>query len=399
MWVGVSVRGLPQLWGCEYDTNNAFEHCQQCRIREGKAVSWIGAKARGQHTIFHPDGLQKTAFSGPVPRCLMPRGTIVVETLFPDKFNQPLDLIDYERWHKYRRSIHMVLGPNGRLWLANEQGVNLMMTSLDLSPCQKDTPIRISFSWDAYQNRSWLSAEDMATGQIYSKAIDTAFAIPMDDLARILFCKDRQSVKPAVSTLLLSDDVEKLGYASGLSAGARVDTEHGPIAIENLTCGDLIATQDASLTPLIALIKTEVPNFGAYRSVELRRPFQNLAQTLSVSKDTQILTDGADTEYQFGCELVSVRAEHIAPFVPRSQIEDAPIVTRYQLILQHPGAFRVAGVSVLSLVAQHDVHDTALHARTRLSDLKPSQASPPKAPSPRQLMEHEATALLSDRYL
>lgn len=371
----------------------------QCRIRRGKAVSWIGAKARGQHATFNPNGLQKTAFAGAVPRHLMPRGTVVVETLFPDQFNQPLDLIDYERWHKYRRSMHMVLGPNGRLWFANEQGVNLMMTSLDLSSCQKDTPIRISFSWDAYQNRSWLSAEDMETGQIYSKTIDTAYPIPMDDLARILFSKDRQSVTPAVSTLLLSDRVEKLGYASGLSAGALVDTENGPTPIEHLTQGDLIGTHDSGLTPLVALIKTEVPNFGAYRSVELRRPFQHLTQTLSVSKDVNVLTDGVDTEYQFGCESVSVRAEHIAPFVPRSQIDCAPMVTRYHLILQQPSAFRVAGVSVLSMVATHNTHDANLHAHTRLSHLDARTFPHTQNSTPRQLLEHEATALLSDRYL
>jgi hypothetical protein len=362
-------------------------------------VSWIGAKARGQHAIFDPNGLQKAAFKGAIPRRLMPRGTLVVETLFPDQFNQPLDLIDYERWHKYRRSMHMVLGPKGRLWFANEQGANLMMSSLDLSACQKDTPIRISFAWDASQGRSWLSAEDLATGHLYSKTIDTAYAIPMDDLARILFCKDRQSVTPAVSALYISDQVEKLGYASGLAAGALVETEDGPTPIEDLAQGDLVVTQDSGLTPLVALIRTQVPNFGAYRGVELRQPFQNLTQTLSVSKDTHILTDGADTEYQFGCELVSLRAEHIAPFVPRAQINCAPVATRYHLILRDSGAFQVAGVSVLSLTAEHNTFDADLHARTRLSHLDAHMLTALKTSTPRLLYEHEATALLSDRYL
>ncbi|MBU2937226.1 MULTISPECIES: Hint domain-containing protein [Pacificibacter] len=362
-------------------------------------MSWIGAKTRGQHTIFNPNGLQKTAFTGAIPRRLMPRGTIVVETLFPDQFNQPLDLIDYERWHDYRRSLHMVLGPNERLWLANEQGANLMMPSLDLSACEKDTPIRISFAWDAYQMRSWLSAEDLATGQIYSKTIKTAYAIPMDDVARVLFCKDCQSIAPAVSALFVSDQVEKLGYSSGLSSGALVDTENGPTPIEKLAHGDLIATQDSDLSPLVALIQTEVPNFGSYRGVELRQPFQNLTQTLSVSKDTHILTNGIDTEYQFGCESVSLKAEHIAPFVPRSQGHSAAVTTRYQLILENSGAFQVAGISVLSLTARHDTHNADLHARTRLSHLNANQLVPSKASRPRLLYEHEATTLLSDRYL
>lgn len=383
----------------EYDTGYTFEHRLRYQKRTLKTVSWIGAKTLGRPAIFDPNGLQKTAFTGAVPRRLMPRGTIVVETLFPDRFNQPLDLIDYERWHKYRRSMHMVLGPNGRLWFANEQGANLMMPSLDLSACQKDTPIRISFAWDAYQKRSWLSAEDLVTGQIYSKTINAAYALPMDDVARILFCKDRQSITSAVCTLFISDQIEELGYTSGLSAGALVDTENGPMPIEDLLHGDLIVTQDSGLTPLIALIKSEVPNFGSYRSIKLRQPFQNLTQTLSVSKDTYILTDGIDTEYQFGCETVSLRAEHIAPFVPRSQVKHAPIATRYHLLLKNQSAFQVAGISVLSLAAQHDARDTDLHARTRLSHINPSMLTPSQRPTPRLLYEHEATALLSDRYL
>ncbi|MFT6527753.1 MAG: hypothetical protein ACJAXG_001705 [Celeribacter sp.] len=362
-------------------------------------MSWIGARARGQHAIFDPCGLQKASFTGTVPRRLMPRGTIVIEALFPDKFNQPLELINYERWHKYRRSMHMVLGPNGRLWFANEQGVNLMMTSLDLSSCHKDTPIRISFSWDAYQKRSWLSAEDIGTGQIYSQTIDTAYAIPMDDLARVLFSKDRPSLTSAVSTFLISNQVEKLGYTSGLCAGALVDTENGPTPIEKLAPNDLIVTQDAGLTPLVTLVQSKMPNFGGHRSVELRRPFQNLTQTLSVSKDTHILTGGADTEYQFGCETVSVKAEHIAPFAPRSQIYCAPLATRYHLMLQNLGSFRVAGIAVLSLTPQHDTNNAEVHARTRLSHLTPQRLAQLQTHTPRFLLEHEATALLSDRYL
>lgn len=362
-------------------------------------MSWVGARAAGQHAVFDPRGLRQEHFAGTVPRDLVPRGTIIIETLFPDIFHQPLDLIEYERWHKHRRSMHMVLGPNGRLWFANEQGVNLMVTSLDLSPCEKDSPIRISFSWDAYHNRSWLSAEDMVTGQIYSQSIDTAYAIPMDDLARILFCKDQQALTSAVSTFLIADHIEKLGYASGLNAGAHVETEAGPTPIENLVPGDLIVTQDSNLTPLVALVSSRVPNFGAYRSVELRRPFQNLTQTLSVSKDVHILTDGADTEYQFGCETVHVKAEHISPFVPRSQIECAPLVSRHHLILQNRGAFRVAGVAVLSMSAQHDAFNADLHARTRLAHLAPHLLEPPTSASQRCLLQHEATALLSDRYL
>nr|WP_252729513.1 Hint domain-containing protein [Pacificibacter marinus] len=221
----------------------------------------------------------------------------------------------------------------------------------------------------------------------------------MDDVARVLFGKDCQSITPAVSALFVSDQVEKLGYASGLSSGALVDTENGPTPIEKLAHGDLVVTQDSDLSPLVALIQSEVPNFGSYRCVELRQPFQNLTQTLSVSKDTHILTGGIDTEYQFGCESVSLRAEHIAPFVPHSQVSGAPVATRYHLILQNSGAFKVAGISVLSLTARHNTRDIDLHSRTRLSHLDTNQLTHLQASTPRLLHEHEATALLSDRYL
>ncbi|WP_170162766.1 Hint domain-containing protein [Pacificibacter maritimus] len=349
--------------------------------------------------MFDPNGLKDAPFSGVIPRNNMPRGTIVIETTFPDQFSQPLDLIDYEHWQGFRRSLHMVLGPNGRLWVACEQGVNLMMSSLDLSDCVKDSPIRISFSWDIAQQKSWLSAEDLKSGQLYSKTLDCAVPSAIDDFARILFSTDDTVVTPAVSAIFVSTKVENIGYRSGLGAGALVETEWGPTPIEQVKAGDLVVTHAGDLVPVVALIKTEVPNFGRFQGVDLRRPFQNLSQTLSVSQDTYIMTDGVDVEYEFGHEFVSLRANHIAPFLPRASSKGAPVALRYQLLFSSDLAYRVAGISVHALSVVHDLRDKPLHRRTQLSHVSPVAIDQIDTKPTRKLLSHEATALLSGRYI
>ncbi|MBU0642053.1 MAG: hypothetical protein KKA78_02235, partial [Alphaproteobacteria bacterium] len=63
-------------------------------------------------------------------RRVLHSGSVILETAIPDQFRQPLDLVDYERHADVRRSFHMVMGPNGRLWVAVEQGRTLSVLSL-----------------------------------------------------------------------------------------------------------------------------------------------------------------------------------------------------------------------------------------------------------------------------
>lgn len=362
-------------------------------------MTWVGARSHGRRTSFNPKGLNAGPFSGRVPRHRMARGTLTLETVFPDRFNQPLDLIDYEHWQGDRRSMNMVLGPNGRLWFAVEKGADLSVLSLDLSGYAKETPIQINYSWDAVQNASWLCAENLETGEINVAAHDRAVAIHVDDLARILYDVGVAAVRPAATTFAFSDDIEPVGYSTGVGAQARVQTERGEVPIADLIAGDLIVTHDGGLTPLIAVHRSEVPSFGRWKPVVLARPLLNLEQSFHTSPDTRLLTGGVDTEYHFGTEKVALKAENLAAFLPQRRAENRGAEVYYQLVLETPVAFQISGASVLPLEIRHDINDPIVHAMTGLSHLSPNEIFQSRVNAHRALAKHEAIALLSERYL
>jgi len=360
-------------------------------------MAWLGAVATKCHPVYNSLGLPQGAARGPVGRRVLHSGSVILETAIPDQFCQPLDLIDFERHAELRRSFHMVMGPNGRLWVAVEQGQTLSVLSLDLSAWSKETPIRITYSWCCQTNSAWIGAENLETGAITSKAsTDRPVPLHEDDLARILFAVDRPSLTSDVTCFAFSDHVEPLGYSEGIAAKALVDTEHGPRLIETLTPGTLISTHSGGLSPLVALIETTLPNIGRMGLVRLRRPFQNLLQTLDVSQRCEILTEGVDTAYLFGVEDVSIKAMHIAPFLPVTTSSAGLVSKRYNLVLADFQAYHVAGIRVMPLALNHDPHQPA---PTRLSHLNAIQIPKRCGHDPASLLRHEALALLSDRYL
>jgi len=359
-------------------------------------MAWLGSGAANCHPVYNPHGVEQGASRGSVRCRALTSGSVILETAIPDQFRQPLDLVDFERHAGIRRSFHMVLGPNGRLWVAVEQGQNLSVLSLDLSAWRKETPIRITYSWCCETQNAWVGAENLETGAIKSKA-SAERPVPLyeDDLARILFAIDGPSLTRDVTCFAFAHHVEPLGYSEGIAAKALVDTEHGPRPIETLTPGTLISTQSGGLSPLVALIETTLPNVGSMGLVRLRRPFQNLLQTLDVTQRCEILTEGIDTAYLFGLEDVSIKAIHIAPFLPATASLAGLVSKRYNLVLADFQAYHVAGIRVMPLALNHDPHQAG---PTRLSHLNATQIPKP-CDAPASLLRHEALALLSDRYL
>jgi hypothetical protein len=303
----------------------------------------------------------------------------------------------------------MLLDPHGKLWLANEQGTDLQIASLDISHFLPGAPVRVAYSWDTKAQVSHLSAHNAHTGEIKLRSFNQAPPLSMDDLARILFCNTGGQLNAAIDTFLLSDQIEKLGYFSGIGSNAQVETESGPVLIGKLKPGDLVVTHDGDLTSVVATLASRTPTFGRMRPVELRRPFLNLAASLSVSPDASVVMEGSDAEYYFGCETVSINARYIAPFTPLPYANSAPLVTLHQLVLQDARPFRASGAVFMPLTPTHDTKNAALHTRTRLASIPPEylqnaalshtrEVAAHYLP-PRDLQQHEANVLLSERYL
>ncbi|NIY79226.1 hypothetical protein HCZ23_07055 [Celeribacter sp. HF31] len=358
-------------------------------------MSWLGAGAADRHPVYNPDGLHNGPSRAYVPCRVMPRGSLLLEASLPDQFNQPLDLIEYERHDRFRRSLHMVLGPNGKLWVAIEAGQALSVLSLDLSTWSKDTPIRISYSWDLSKQHAWLGAEHLETGELKTVTGNCA-ALYEEDLARVLFAVDQTALARDVHCIAFADHIEPLGYSEGIGAGALVETAIGPQSIETLKTGAEIVTSSGTKTRLLAGIVSYMPAIGSLAPLRVRRPFQNLKQTLDLTPRCEILTEGVDAAYLFGVEHVAVKPMHLVPFLPSANRRLGLMSKRYRLVLEEPQPFRVAGISVCA--AGHR-HDSATHGLTRLAHLPYDSLPRNDTTATMTLLRHEAVALMSPRYL
>ena len=361
-------------------------------------MGWLGARATDRAAVYNPNGLEAGAYDGKVPARLLSSGTIVVETFFPDAFEQPLDLIDFERWDGERRSIHFLLGPNGRLWCATEKGTTLSVMSLDLSHWSKQIPIRLLYEWDCRRGKQFLGAENLETGALAGNTADRPVPLREDDLARCLYAHGTNAVSDAVGCFAFSDRCEPIGYSDGIDGDALVETEHGPLSPRYLKVGTLVRSYDGDLVPLVGMAHTTLPTFGEMRGLHLRRPFQKLRAGLRLGRRAQIVTDGADASYLFGADRLTTAALHVAPFVRAPQDDRAFLATRYALVLEAPAAFDVNGIGVLPVIRVPAPRGDILHRHSSLAHVPLSHVPLPHADHPATLLAHEAQALFSARY-
>lgn len=362
-------------------------------------MAWLGAGAADQKPAYHPRGLHLGASADRVRARPLARGTVLLEVAIPDQFNQPLDLIDFLRPSSPRRSLHMVLGPNGRLWLASEQGQDIAMKSLDLSIWPKETLIRISYSWDIGEKTCWLSAEHIETGELTATSAPCTTPLHEGDLARVLFAVGGPSLSSEVISFAFADHIEPLGLTEGLAAGALVDTEYGPRAIETLETGTLIPTHAGGLSRLIGVVASRLPNVGHMRMLRLQRPMHNLTQTLQATPRLEIVSSGVETNYLFGTEHVTVQAGNLAELqcLPGAE-RPAYVRTAYNLVLSKSQAFSVSGVHVLPITRPNMSGITPENGPVSRIAVHDLPRVPERDTALFCLRRHEAIALLADRY-
>ena len=359
-------------------------------------MAWLGAADRVRKPAYHPLGLGADAPRGKVPHRLIATGTIVIETYVPDQFHQPCDLIEFERTGQERRALHIVLGPNGRLWAAVERGREMMMVSLDMSRWEKDTPVRLSLSWSLPTKRGVLGAENLLTGEVLACEFSSPVGLYESDLARVLYAFGGRAVAGAVSSFSFADHVEKLGYSNGIAADGVVDTEFGPKEICDLEPGMLVVGDDGQLSPLVAVVPSVLPNFGAMGAIRLWQPFQKLKEAVDVAQFAAVMMEGVDSAYLFGASKVWVAAREISPYLPQQRHAQPLLTKRYNLVLRDGSAFGVNGINVKSI---HCAHRADIHAHTRLSLIPFARLPDIEAEGFIDLSPHEATALFSDRFL
>ncbi|MEM9395598.1 MAG: Hint domain-containing protein [Pseudomonadota bacterium] len=100
---------------------------------------------------------------------------------------------------------------------------------------------------------------------------------------------------------------ETLCFASG----TRVDTVHGPCAVETLKVGDCVLTRDHGSRPIRWLYRQSVRALGALAPIEFSVGWQGLERSLRVSPQHRVLLSGWEPELLFGTPEVLVPACHL----------------------------------------------------------------------------------------
>jgi len=352
-------------------------------------VTWLGAVEQGSSAFFNPDGLEKGSSSREVGYRNMPEGTFLFEATVPELSRQPVDLITFDITENTRRSIHVVFGPSGRLWCATEYGTHVSVVSVDLSTWERQTDIRIGYSWSVPRALGILSAENIVTGEIAIATTDDCVPLNQVDLARFIF----DDLSDDVASFAFSDRIEPVGYVDGVGGDTVIRTQDGELPIQELTAGTKLWTDSGKLARVLAVVERQVPNVGLMRMHRLRRPFEQLTRSTTLSQGCQIMTSGTDADYLFGEQYVFVRAGEVTPFLSSTYKSQQLVTARWSLVVEGGEAVEANGIFLSSATCHHSID---AHKFTALRDVE--HASLPRQTASKSLESFEAIALLSGRY-
>jgi len=358
-------------------------------------MAWLGAIETGGLPCFHSEGMENGASINKISDRVLHSGTVILETCVPDAFRQPLDLIEIKSKSKTPRSLHVVFGPNGKLWFSTECGDFSTAALIDLSAWPKQTPLRMTYHWSTTDKRAVLGAENLDTGEIIVREFDRFLPLCLSDLARVLHKQNSPSRCDDVTAFCFADHLEPLGYTDGYDASAILQTETGPRPICEVSPGTLVITEGGNLAPILAVFERDLPNLGSMKMVELTRPYETLADILSLSQRSMLHTQGEDADYLFGHDRTHVYAYQVAPYVPAKSSHSGSIRKRYSLILEDNAFVQING---LCAGTAQIVHSQAAHRYTALSGLEYTEIHGGFSKRQTALAQHEATALFMQRY-
>lgn len=300
---------------------------------------------------------------------LLARGTIVLEAdTLPGAGDQPL--LAFWSSTGWPRGLSLGLAPDGTLRASLRQGPAQLRARLHLPPPAPRERLRVWLSWNAPARLAHLSAENLDDETLWQTDAPAPPPLPRDD-ARRLFAAPRQPV-PGLVGAALSDRVEPLGLPLGLRSGTLIETDSGPRPIEALAPGDRVLTARGFMAPVRWVVRREVPGFGRFAPVRLRRPYFGLARSIEVAPDHRIFVTGAEAAYLFGDEGVLVRAADLVD--GRSVVRShgpAEMVEYCHLLLDEHECLHSSGLWSESLFVGEVARNAATLATTPLAGMAP----------------------------
>ena len=197
------------------------------------------------------------------------------------------------------------------------------------------------------------------------------------------------------TTLNFSDIENIICFA----AGTRIETEHGPVAVENLKVGDKVVTRDDGLQELRWIGARSVDGRTKLAPIKFEKgALPGLEDDLLVSPQHRMLISGMQAELLFGAQEVLVAAKHLTGMAGVSTAAQ-PMVTYFHLMLDRHQILFAEGAETESFYASEQGLSTiSTHCKDRMfeafPELKDDIASYGETVRP-CLKAHEARLLAS----
>lgn len=214
---------------------------------------------------------------------ILPRGTLMIEFRANTEPGRPQTLLAYERDFEWQREIRLTLDATGRIALGFRQGKVRSEAAIDLPPPPRDTRIRLTYAWHAPQRAARLTAELVDQGRIYQADAYDPVPLPAADAKAITRNGRATTISKDVEFFAFSNEIEPIGFGSGIADGTPVETTGGPVPVERLRLGDMVVTATAGPQPVRWVGKRRVPALGGMRPVRLRAPFFGLSRDILVA--------------------------------------------------------------------------------------------------------------------
>lgn len=323
-------------------------------------------------------------------------GSLIVETKFDLEKPASVPLLQCKISEPVNSQFLLSIGKDGSTTMLLQLGEVGYRLRIDGDNTQQQTQLRITFSWDVQNNTALLSVESPENGSLSQAETNAPLPMPMEIINALLEQKLPANVDVGVTFLGVSNQIEPVGFAPSIAKQSLIDTPNGPMPIENLLCGDLVATADNGPQPIRWICERTVPTRGLFQPLRLRAPFFGLKQDILVAPEQRLVFENTEIEYLFGVESVLVEARHLANNVNViRETASADSISLYQLLFDNHEIITVSGCQMESLYIGQIANHPDMLKSTLLSGLPPADVPYHKEIARPLLRSYEAMALQS----
>lgn len=260
-------------------------------------------------------------------------GLFVVELSFP--IQDAAVLLDHQSTDGWSRTFTLFHDPVAGLVLIHRQGQRVARHALrGPLPVQGGTA-RLSLSFDA-PGHNWqmqLAFPANPDAPVLTAAGADPLPIRSDDLMALSQAARRHR---AVLWFGLTRGGALPTRAPWIGQRTPIETARGPVMAGHLRPGDLIATADGGLLPLLQVRRLDLPACGSFAPVILRAPFFGSRSDILVSTDQMVALSGPEVEYLFSEDEVLIEAGSLVDGRTALAYQRRAVASGLALDLAHP---------------------------------------------------------------